>query len=357
MTNRLDSMGLALLHRPTVIDDRSPLQAVRRRLERVSPRGLLVALDLAAIVVVASTFAQLGPPEFLFHVVFAILTAEAFVFGRRICLQRVAAISVALLGYASLPSLGFQAEPLELTEWPLMFAIAVLVAWMADREQSVARRYEGLYRSTRDRLVRAEEEERGRLARDLHDGIGQTLTALTLTLDAAATCGDPAEAARDLERARELARSATDDTRLAVERVRPPRLVERGLSSALRAMASTPGGRVHVTIGRGADVHIQPAEAELETYRIAQEAVRNALVHASASRIAVRLARTAGGLRLEIADDGTGFDQSSIDPRRLGLIGMRERAVAIGSELEIYSQVGVGTRVSMSIAADTEAVS
>lgn len=351
MINPQHSIRLASTLGPGDLDDRSALRVARTRLERVGRRRLLIVLDLAAFLVVAATFAQLGPPELLFHVVFVILTAEAFVFGRRICLQRVAALSVALLIYATMPSLGVPDAPLELTEWPLMFTIAVLVAWMADREQSVARRYAGLYREARDRLVRAQEEERGRIARDLHDGVGQTLTALTLTLDAVASAPDRAGTAHDLERARELARDAIEDTRQIAEGIRPPRLAERGLASALLAMASSPGGRIDVTVGPGADVHFQPADAELETYRIAEEAVRNAVRHARASRIAVSFDRTPAGVRLEVVDDGIGFDRSAVHPRRLGIVGMRERAEAIGASLEVVSVPARGTRVRLSIPA------
>jgi len=306
---------------------------------------------LAAVLVIAATFAQLGPPEFLFHVVFVILTAEAFVFGRRICLQRIAAVSIALAAYASLPSLRVPEEPLELTEWPLMFTIAIVVAWMADREQSVGLRYAGLYRDTRDRLVRAQEEERGRIARDLHDGIGQTLTALRLTLDAVASADDPVESSYDLDRARRLAREAIEDTRQIAENIRPPRLAERGLASALLAMASTSGAQIDVTVVPGADVRFDPPDAELETYRIAEEAVRNAVRHAHASRIAVSFARTGDGLRLEVVDDGSGFETSAIHPRRLGIVGMRERAEAIGASLEVVSAPDRGTCVRLTIPA------
>jgi signal transduction histidine kinase len=349
VTNPLHSVGLASPLEPAVLDDRSALRTIRKRLDQIGQRRLLIVLDLAAILVVAATFAQVGPPELLFHVVFVILTAEAFIFGRRICLQRLAAVSVALLYYASLPLNGAVVQPLDLTEWPLMFAIAVLVAWMADREQSVGRRYAGLYRETRDRLVRAQEEERGRIARDLHDGIGQTLAALTLTLDAAST-GSETETAMAVDRSRELAREALADTRLAAERIRPRRLAERGLASALRAMTSTPGGQVAVAIGPGADVRL-PAEAELDTYRIAQEAVRNAIQHASAGRIAVSLARTPSGLRLEVVDDGIGFDRTAVDPQRLGIIGMSERAAAIAGELRVDTAAGQGTRIMLTIPA------
>jgi signal transduction histidine kinase len=349
MTNPSQSIGLVSPLEPGALDDRSALRTFRKRLERIGQRRLLIVLDVAAILVVAATFAQVGPPELLFHVVFVILTIDAFIFGRRISLQRVAVVSVALLYYASLPSIGAAVQPLELTEWPLMFTIAVLVAWMADREQSVGRRYAGLYWEARDRLVRAQEEERGRIARDLHDGIGQTLTALTLTLDAAAT-GGPADTASAVERSRELAGEALADTRLAAERIRPPRFAERGLASALRAMTSTPGGLVDVVIGPGADIRLQ-GEAELESFRIAQEAVRNAMEHASAGRIGVALTRTPSTLRLEVADDGGGFDRSAIDPRRMGIVGMRERAAAIGGDLEVDSAMGKGTRIRLTIPA------
>ena len=349
MTNPLRSAGVLAPMEPAALDDRSALRTIRRRLERLGQRRLLIVLDLAAILVVLATFAQVGPPELLFHAVFVILTAEAFLFGRRICLQRLAVVSIALVYYASLPLSGARVQPLDLMEWPLMFAITVLVAWMADREQSVGRRYAGLYRETRDRLVRAQEEERGHIARDLHDGIGQTLTALRMTLDAAAL-GNEEETAMAVERSRELAREAIADTRLAAERIRPPRLAERGLASALRSMTSTPGGHVTVAVGPGADVRL-PDQAELDTYRIAQEAVRNAIQHASASRIAVSLARTSGGLRLEVVDDGTGFDRMAIDPRRLGLVGMSERAAALAGELEVETAVGEGTRIRLTIPA------
>jgi signal transduction histidine kinase len=339
-------------------DERVAPWTAGTRLGWIGRRRLLVLLDLAAFLVVAATFAQLGPPELLFHVVFVILTAEAFLFGRRICLQRIAALSVALVLYASMPSLGIPEEPLELTEWPLMFTIAVLVAWMADREQSVGRRYAELYRETRDRLVRAQEEERGRIARDLHDGIGQTLTALTLTLDAAASAKDGTASAKDgtasahgLDRARELAREAIGGTREIAEGIRPPRLAERGLASALRAMASMPGGQIEVSVQPEADVHFQSAGAELETYRIAEEAVRNAVRHAGAIRISVSFERTPAGLRLDVTDDGVGFERSMVHARRLGIVGMHERAEAIGATLKVVSAPARGTRVRLVIPA------
>ena len=121
-------------------------------------------------------------------------------------------------------------------------------------------------------------------------------------------------------------------------------------------MTSTPGGQVAVTIGPGADVRLR-SDAELEVYRIAQEAVRNAIQHASASTIAVSLTRTPGGLCLEVVDDGAGFDRSSVDPRRLGIVGMGERAAAIGGELEIDTANGEGTSIRLTIPAEALEIS
>lgn len=348
MTNPARPVGLGSQLGLDAIGDRHR-PARDRQIRRIGARRLLVALDLAAALVIVATFAQLAPPELLFHVVFVILTAEAFAFGRRICLERITAVSIALVVYASLPAFGVDVEPLELTEWPLMFTIAVLVAWMADREQTVGRRYARLYRETRDRLVRAQEEERGRLARDLHDGIGQTLTALSLTLDAATTTADGTAKHDDLIRAGELAREAIDEARRVAERVHPPRLTERGLASTLQAMASAPGGLVDVAVGPGTDIRLTSADTELEAYRIIQEAVRNAIDHAEAARIQVSISRRGPDLHLEVDDDGRGFDPKDVDPGRLGLIGMRERAAAIGADLRVDSAPGRGTRVRLAI--------
>jgi signal transduction histidine kinase len=327
--------------------DNSRLESVRAFLERLGRARLLIALDLAAVAVIAATFAQVEPPELLFHVAFVILVVEAFIFGRRICLQRIGAVSIALIAYALLPSLGAGTVPLELTEWPLMFAIAVLVAWMADREQNVGRRYAALYRETREQLVRAQEEERGRIARDLHDGVAQTLTALALTLDS--TEGrDLAGSRPAIERSRELAREALADTRLAAERIRPPRLAEYGLTGALRSLASPRGGRITIDIDPAAEIRLA-ADAELDAYRIAEEAIRNALRHSSARQIAVTLDRVDDRLRLMVVDDGVGFQRDQIDIHRLGLVGMAERAAALGGVLKVDSTVGQGTRVVLTV--------
>jgi two-component system sensor histidine kinase UhpB len=325
--------------------------ALRARLGSFGRRRVLAILDLGGLVVIGAAFAQVGPPELLFHVVFVLLTIEAFTFGRRVTLQRIAICSIGLVGYAALPFVGLDATPLELTEWPLMFTIAVLVAWMADREQTAARRYAGLYRQARERLETAQEEERRRLAQDLHDGIGQTLTAVSLTLDVACALDDPGALRRHAEHARHLVGVALGEARSAAERVRPPRLEARGLASALTELVAHAGVPIELALDPRADVRLEPPSSELELFRIAQEAIANAARHAPAAHLRLALTRTRRGLELVVLDDGIGFESTDVDSRGLGLAGMRERAGAIGAELKLSTSRGRGTRVRVVVPA------
>ena len=310
-------------------------------------RRALVGLDVLATVIVVATFAQLGPPELLFHAVFVVLTIEAFAYGRRVCFQRISAATIALFAYALLPSLGFRADVMELTEWPLMFAIVVLVAWMADREQSAIRRYAGLYRRARERLITAEEEERRRLSRDIHDGVGQTLTAASLTLDALAADLHEPDAPWHLARARELTTMALAEARAAAERIRPPRLTERGLASALHELALRCGAPVLADLDPAAGTTLA-ADRILEIFRIVQEALGNAVRHGG-GEVHLRLRSEPSGLLVEVSDEGAGFDPDLVDPHALGLSGMRERAAAIGARLTIGAAPGGGTQIQLRV--------
>jgi two-component system sensor histidine kinase UhpB len=142
-----------------------------------------------------------------------------------------------------------------------------------------------------------------------------------------------------------LATTALDEARTVAERVRPPRLEERGLASAVHEMAVRCGVPVVMEIDPSAAADL-PANHVIEVYRIAQEAVGNAVRHARASEIEVRIARTGNDLRLTIADDGIGFDPREEHPG-LGLTGMRERAALLGARLRIASQPRAGTRVEL----------
>ena len=322
-------------------------------------RWRLVALDLVAASLAASTFLQHGEPDLLFHAVWVVLVIEAFWFGRRVSIPRILIASSIVVTYSVVDELSSM-RPLEVsslifTEWPLMFAIIFIVAIMADRVTTANRDIAGLERRTHEQYLMARDDERHRLSADLHDGVGQTLTALVLTLDAAeaalATPGQavPAASLEALHRAQEIAGMALEETRDVARRIRPGRMKEIGLANAIRELAAHAGRPVEVAFDpRLAAPSLLPVEDELQAFRIVQEAVANAVRHASAGTIVVALRSVRGGrLQIEVVDDGTGFDPRESGGDGLGLQGMRERAAAIGGTLSLDSRPGLGTRMRL----------
>jgi len=197
-------------------------------------------------------------------------------------------------------------------------------------------------------------EERNRLALELHDAVSQKLFSLVLTAEAAATLLDRGDAAaRDrVVRLQELAREALDELRSLVFELRPPDHGRDGLAGALlkhvevqRRLQPVP---VELHIGPAADGEAAPAR-DREVLRIAQEALHNALCHAAATRVAVRLEDGPDGLVLEVGDDGVGFDphDPALRSRRLGLTSMEERAQRLGGTLSFRSAPGEGTTVRL----------
>jgi signal transduction histidine kinase len=165
-----------------------------------------------------------------------------------------------------------------------------------------------------------------------------------MALDAAARESGKPRAV--LARARTLATAALDEARSAAEQLRPPRLEARGLASALHELALRCGLPVELELDMAAGGGLAP-EQVLEVYRIAQEAVANAVRHSNSPALAMRFASTRGGVRLDIADEGIGFDPVHVAPRGFGLTGMRERATLLGGRLRITSHPGSGTRVTL----------
>ena len=182
-------------------------------------------------------------------------------------------------------------------------------------------------------------EERNRLARELHDSVTQKLFGLTLTAEAAATVidRDPEARKAQLRRLQELTREAMDELRSLIFELRPPAAESEGLATALRkhvdVLQSVHGDAVALSVEGDAE----PRGSAGEVLRIAQEALQNALRHAGASRIDVRLRAHDGHLSVAVADDGVGFDpdEPGLRSRRLGLTSMEERARALGGTLSI----------------------
>ena len=196
-------------------------------------------------------------------------------------------------------------------------------------------------------------EERNRIARELHDALTQKLFSLRLTAEAAAALvgRDTARAAEELATVRRLAGEATEELRSIVVGLRPPALAGDGLDVALRKQADLLD-RVHRARVRfiGEPVSRLTPVGEEAAYRIAQEALHNALRHAQADHVDVGLACRDGAVVLEVSDDGRGFDaEAAQSARRLGLASMRERARGAGGNVTVTSRPGGGTTVRLEV--------
>jgi signal transduction histidine kinase len=200
---------------------------------------------------------------------------------------------------------------------------------------------------SREGLVSAREEERRRLRRDLHDGVGPQLAALMLELETASDLvSDNHEASALMAKLSKRAREIVSDVRHSVHALRPPALDELGLVEALKegAIQYGPAG-LRVSVDNPQDLSHLPAAVEVACYRIVQEALANVVRHAGASRCSIRLIldEDAGALSVEVEDDGRGIrDYDSIG---VGMISMRERTEELGGWCTVESVEGGGTLV------------
>jgi signal transduction histidine kinase len=204
--------------------------------------------------------------------------------------------------------------------------------------------------------------ERNRLALELHDVVSQKLFSVMLTAEAAAAQldRDPDAARAQLERLRELARESLDELRSLILGLRPPELERDGLEGALRKelemLAHVHGIEIELEVdGAGAAGSSNSnGEREFAILRIAHEALNNAVRHARADHITVRLSQRPDVVTVEVRDDGVGFDphRADVRSRHLGLTSMEERARELGGRLEIRSAPGSGTAVVLRVEGD-----
>jgi signal transduction histidine kinase len=206
----------------------------------------------------------------------------------------------------------------------------------------------GLYERSREVSVL---EERARLARELHDAVSQRLFSIRAHARAAQVLvpKDPERAAGELAAIAELGAQAHAELRAVIDGLAPPEL--DGLAESLRRYALL-AARAHGIAVRvtAADVPELDARTQAAAFRVAQEALHNALRHSGASEISVTLSRTRSRVILEVADDGTGFDPG-LASGGLGLASMRNRAAAVGGSLRVTSAPGAGTRVRLAVPA------
>lgn len=210
--------------------------------------------------------------------------------------------------------------------------------------------YQDRLREVAARALHAEEEERKRIARELHDDTAQTLAALLVRLRVARGAEAPQDRDRLLDELRSELGGALERIRRFARGLRPPALDELGLVPALESHVRGLEESLGAAIRLDADPvgAILSPQAELALYRIAQEALSNAVRHAGARTIEVRIRGTRSGVELRVRDDGCGFRPEEVlegNGRGLGLFGMQERAAYVGGRVEIRSAPGAGTEV------------
>jgi signal transduction histidine kinase len=261
------------------------------------------------------------------------------------------------LGFAATATLGLLTLPIVALGRPLVprstvdllvlpVPIALALAVLRDRLFQV-----DLIARSRGRIVAAREEERRRLRRDLHDGLGPTLAAIGLKLDLARErvdpdpAGQPTELGGLLDEIRNDVRSVISDVRRLARELRPPTLDALGLAGAIGQQASALGGGAgpSITVEVDEPLPALPAAVEVVAYRIATEAMTNAVRHAGAATCFVRVGVDRDGLVVEIIDDGTGMDRAA--PTGVGLRSMDERAAEVGGEVDLLARPGGGTIV------------
>jgi signal transduction histidine kinase len=209
-------------------------------------------------------------------------------------------------------------------------------------------------RDTVRRVIEAQELERHRLARELHDETGQALTSILLGLRSIRAAADEEAAAEAESAVRELVVQALQDVRALAVELRPSALDDFGLVAALERLAGTFGER------SGIETHVEahigdarlPAELETALYRLVQEALTNIVKHAGAARVSIVVARHGGVVNAVVEDDGHGFDRADVREGALGLVGMNERLSLLGGSVRVESSPGHGTTVTATLPLD-----
>jgi signal transduction histidine kinase len=208
-------------------------------------------------------------------------------------------------------------------------------------------------RAMASHVLQAGDAERARIARELHDSAAQTLTGLALELSAAERAtGDP-EMTERLDRARRITSGVLDEIKMLAHTMYPRVLEDRDLGAALEHLARETTAQVGVPVTVRCDPTTATIPAELTSvlYRVAQEAVTNAVRHAEPRQVVISVGAPNGVARLEVDDDGGGFDVVEAEGRRpgMGLYTMRERAALVGGGFEIRSDRANGTRIVVTV--------
>ena len=223
---------------------------------------------------------------------------------------------------------------------------------LATRAASAVDLSERVSRDAVRRVVEAQELERARLARELHDETGQALTSILLGLKALEERVGTADGGAAITELRDLVVATLQDVRRLAVELRPAALDDFGLVPALERLrdTTTEQGRIAVELKSDLDDRRRlPAETETALYRIVQEALTNVLKHADATRVTVRLRLHEKAVELVVQDNGAGFDPGAVRDGGLGLVGMRERVALLGGRMVVESSEGAGTMLKAEV--------
>ncbi len=208
-------------------------------------------------------------------------------------------------------------------------------------------------RAMASQVLQAGDAERARIARELHDSSAQTLAGLLLELSALDSANRDPLLRERLDRVRRISAGVLDELKMLAHTVHPRVLEDRGLVAALEHLARETQLRSNVDVRVNAEDAAETIHDGLTSalYRVAQEAVNNAVRHGHPSRVTLNVGVHSGVARLEVSDDGIGFDVAEAEDRRsgMGLFAMRERAALVGGGVEIRSDATTGTRVIVTI--------
>jgi two-component system sensor histidine kinase UhpB len=300
----------------------------------------------AAVLAVATVALVLAPVTISIPVTFAELAALVVgmivLFGFSVLLVRPAfgplhTVAEAMRGWDPLSS----APRVPIVGGPDVATLARTFNEMLDR-------LEAERRESARQALRVQEGERKRVARELHDEVGQTLTAMMLQIESLAA-KIPESLRDELDELRETTRLGATDVRRIAVRLRPVALEELGLHSALSALATAFGEHAGLRIDRRLErVTSLSEEQELVIYRVAQEALTNVARHARATSVELMLTPEEHRVTLRLRDDGRGLRHGAL-ASATGIRGMRERAMLIGADLSIAAADGGGTEVTLRV--------
>ena len=302
-----------------------------------------------------------APPIEPFFFLLIPLVLMAWGYGRRGALLGSSLATVLHLGVGFWVTRGDQRFLLlavsALARVALLFIVPLLVSVLAQRERRQHADLQAAHQRLRRHAATVEQlatsRERNRLARELHDTLAHSLSALAVQLEALRSlqAHDPEAARTAAGRLAALAKRGLDESRGAIQALRTDLVETLGLEGALRELTRALQARTGLAVdlvvaGQECDLTVEEAQA---LYRVAEEALTNVELHAAAQNVTVRLACGVDRLDLSIQDDGAGFDPAAVDPERYGLTGMYERASLVGATLDVHSRPGGGTEVWCSL--------